>query len=125
MTGFEITVHRSTRILEVRYPERPSETDVREYLRAARLAIDEELQGKPWRCLVDQRALAVMPPTLASEVQALNEYAEEKGMVRSARVVSTAVAALQVARLARTALAAPVKAFRDRQAALTWLTEQP
>jgi hypothetical protein len=124
MTGFEITVHKNDRILEVRYPERPTEEDVKEYLTAARRAIDKELSGKPWRCLVDQRGLAVMPPALAAEVATLNEYAEEKGMIRSARVVSTAVAALQVARIARGAVAAPVKAFRDRQTALTWLKEQ-
>jgi hypothetical protein len=122
-SGFEITVHRADRILEVRYPQHPTEKDVNEYLRAARLAIDTELAGKPWRCLVDQLSLAVMPPELAAQVATLNEYAEEKGMACCARVVSTAVGALQVARIARSVLGVPVKAFRDRAAAMAWLRE--
>jgi hypothetical protein len=64
-----------------------------------------------------------MPPELAAEVSTLNEYAIAKGMVRCARVVATAVGALQVARLARTTMAAQVKAFGDRATAMAWLRE--
>jgi hypothetical protein len=45
-------------------------------------------------------------------------------MLRSARVVTSAVAGLQSARMAREAsLRVPVRTFESREEALTWLNE--
>jgi hypothetical protein len=120
---FEIKRHPgAAAIVEVVYPERPSKGDVDEYVARIRTIIEREARG--FACLVDQRRLAVMPPELVPTVTALNAYAQSKGMLRSARVVTSAVAGLQSARMAREAsLRVPMRTFESRDEALTWLTE--
>jgi SpoIIAA-like len=124
--SFRIIEHAAEGILEVVYPEAPTAADVARYLREARAAIDR-LRGRfrgPWSCLVDQRALPVLPPELAADVAMMNEYAQERGMRRSARLVASAVGAKQVERLAKRALGVPVRVFQDREAAMRWLKER-
>jgi hypothetical protein len=73
-------------------------------------------------CLVDQRRLVTMDPTLLERVAALNAYAQSNGMTRSARIVASVIATLQVRRIAEQAgLSAPVRAFTSRIEALEWL----
>jgi hypothetical protein len=120
---FEIIVHAEDRILEIRYPANPSAADIANYVAAARQAIDSF--AGPWSCLVEQQALVVLPPDLAGMVAELNAYAAERGMKQSARVIASAVAALQVSRLAKDAIRVPVRTFGDRKAAIAWLKSQP
>jgi hypothetical protein len=119
---FEITEHQAARILEIVYPAQPSADDIVRYVLEAKQAM-KRFVG-PWCCLVVQRALVVLPPDLAGEVARLNAYAAQHGMACSARVVSSAVAELQVTRLARTSIPVPVRTFQDREQAITWLREQ-
>jgi hypothetical protein len=123
MGAFEIVVHKMERLLEVIYPERPDGADIADYSRRVKQSIDE--LGPGWDCLVDQRRLKLLAPELLDKVAALNAYAERHGMRRSARIVATAVAELQAARMVReAALQATVKSFSSREAALAWLREE-
>lgn len=116
-------MHRSEPILEIVYPEHPTEPEVIDYVRRIRDAMTG-MRSLPWVCLVDQTRLAVMPPELVRVVAELNSFAEAHGMKRSARVVRNAIAGLQSARIAREAsLKVPTKAFESREAALEWLRE--
>ena len=119
---FEIIEHREESILEIRYPSHPTAEDIAEYVIAARQAIDR-FTG-PWSCLVDQHSLVVLPPELAGQVAELNAYAAQRGMKQSARVISSAVAALQVSRLAKRDIPVPVRTFSDRDTAFAWLKSQ-
>jgi hypothetical protein len=119
--GFNIIEHPGA-ILEFVYPERPSADDVAAYVSDVRRLIDR--QRGPWCCLVDQTALPVMPPEFVETVKGLNTYAAKRGMRKTARLVTSAVASLQAARFAREVhLAASLRTFTSRQAALTWLGE--
>jgi hypothetical protein len=120
--AFEIIEHREERILEIRYPSHPTAHDIDAYVTAARQAIDRF--SAPWSCLVDQQALVVLPQELAGQVTELNAYAAQRGMKQSARVISSAVAALQVSRLAKDGIPVPVRTFNDRSAAFAWLRSQ-
>lgn len=118
---FEIREDAAHHIVEVVYPAEPSAHDVAEYLMKMKRTIDA--QAGPWSCLVDQRELKVMEPTLVERVSTLNRYAQAKGMLRSARVVAGSVAALQARKIAENALLrAPVRAFASREEAVAWLT---
>jgi hypothetical protein len=120
--SFTITVHKALRVIEVVYPASPTAADVADYLYRVRVAILD--QEGPWRCLVDQRALKLMPTELVEHLAELNTYASQHGMERSARVVSGALATLQSHRIAREAeLAQRVRTFTDREQALAWLRE--
>jgi hypothetical protein len=119
---FEIRViEEQVPILEVVYPSEPSHADVAGYLLEMKRTIDER-GGQPWMCLVDQRRLVTMDPVLLERVAVLNAYAQSNGMTRSARVVASVIATLQVQRIAEQAgLRAPVRAFTSRNEALAWL----
>jgi hypothetical protein len=117
---FEIVVHDVGSIIEVIYPHRPTVEDVGEYLIRIKTVIAEH--NGPWSCLVDQRQLSVLSDSLYEEIAALNVYAQRHGMKQSARVVSSAVASLQTARMYRqSSLQLPVRTFTDRDEALAWL----
>jgi len=119
---FEIRVHPEGPIVEVVYPERPTEGEVDDYVTRIRGVMDE--RREPWACLVDQRQLVVLAPELAETVSALNVYAESRGMQGSARVVASAVAELQSKRMARAAsLRVPTQTFDAREPALVWLKD--
>ena len=97
---FEIVVHGRERILEVRYPKRPTAESYARYETDVRAAI-EAWRGE-WDCLVDQTALKAMPPELPPKIAVLNAWARGKGMRKTARVVKdSAVAELQVNRILR------------------------
>ena len=120
---FEIVVHDTDAIVEIVYPENPTQEDVAEYVDRVRQIIARR-QG-PWSCLVDQRRLHLMPDRLYEQVAELNVYAQQHGMKQSARVVSSAVAAvasLQATRMRRqAALNGPVCTFTSRDDAIAWL----
>ncbi len=94
----EITFHEVERILEVRYPSRPTLESFGRYELAVRDLISS-LAG-PWHCLADQSSLALLPPELPARIAELNAFARTRGMARTARVVRPgATAELQVARI--------------------------
>src|SRR5262249_14854231 len=118
--GFDIKVDGEARIIEITYPARPTDSEIDAYVREIKAVMDKQPKG--WRCLVDQRQLAVMPPDLVDKVADLNAYGVKRGMARAARVIATSVANLQTARMARqAALVVPIKTFTSREAALAWL----
>src|SRR5947209_3574267 len=99
--GFEISEHGAERIVEITYPARPTDVEIEAYVREIKAVMDRQQKG--WRCLVDQRQLAVMLPELVDRVGELNTYGVKRGMARAARVIATSVANLQTARMARQA----------------------
>jgi hypothetical protein len=120
--SFQVYVHHAASIVEVIYPPCPSREDVAAYVAQITRLLDE--RRCRFGCLVDQRALIVMPPDLVHTVATLNNYAELRGMVRSARIVSSAVACAQTQRMAREAsLAVPAATFASRDDAIRWLLE--
>jgi hypothetical protein len=120
---FDIVVHEADAIVEVVYPENPTQEDVDDYVGRVKKIIAGR-QG-PWSCLVDQRQLNLMPDRRYEQVAALNAYAQQHGMKQSARVVSrraAAVATLQTTRMRRQAsLSRPVRTFTSRDDAIAWL----
>jgi hypothetical protein len=117
---FAITIKPEERLIEVVYPAQPTPEEVTDYAARIRKAIDDF--GGLWCCLVDQRELKVMPPEVADAIGKLNAYAERRGMLRGARIVSSAVASLQTSRLARDAKAGiEIRAFQSRDEAIAWL----
>lgn len=121
---FEIVVHGRERILEVRYPAKPTAQSYARYETAVRAAI-EAWRG-PWDCLVDQSALKLMPPELPPQIAVLNAWARGKGMRSTARVVTdSAVAELQVNRILRDSGTAQVGSiFKSRAEAWKVLTKK-
>jgi hypothetical protein len=118
--GFVIKVDAAAGIVEITYPARPTDSEIDVYVREIKAVMD--VQPKGWRCLVDQRQLAVMAPELVDKVAQLNAYGVKRGMARAARVIATSVANLQTARMARQAsLEVPIKTFTSRDAAMAWL----
>jgi hypothetical protein len=118
---FRIHWHEAEEILEVIYPAAPTQPEVDEYARAIRARIDA-LGGRRWACLVDQREVGAMPPEIVEVVADLNAYAQQHGMRRAARVVSSAVARLQSTRLVREAmLRTEFRVFESREEAMEWL----
>ena len=122
--GFDVrVVDGEVTILEVVYPAEPTHADVARYLVDMKRTIDGQ-GGRPWACLVDQRGLLRMDGTLLERVAALNAYAQQNGMICSARLVASEAAALQASRIAEQAkLALPVRTFADRDDALAWLRD--
>jgi hypothetical protein len=117
---FEIVVHDFESIVEVVYPEKPTEPDVDDYVRRIKRVIGE--RSGPWSCLVDQRKLNVMPDALYTQIAALNVYAQDRGMKQAARVVSSAVSSLQTSRMYKqSAIDRPIRTFTTRDDALAWL----
>jgi hypothetical protein len=109
-------------IVEVIYPSHPTEDDIGSYVTRAHAFIDAQ-RGLPFSCLADQSALRVMPPELVTTLVELNTYAHEHGMLRTARVISSAVAALQAQSLARENVF-ELQSFESRDEALVWLREK-
>lgn len=119
---FSITVHRDLRIVEVVYPSHPTKESYLSYELQIR---DEILQLRgEWDCLVDQRALKIAPPEISEKLGALNLWAKDHGMRRTARVVpDSAVAELQARRITREAqLTEQSKLFHTREDAWKYLT---
>jgi hypothetical protein len=125
---FEVIHHPGDAIIErlpmveVIYPANATAEDVAEYDKRARVIIDAQ-RRRPFCCLADQRALRVMPPELVEVAAALNAYATERGMTRTARLVSSAIAGLQAHRLAHDPRF-ELRAFDDRDEAIAWLHQK-
>ncbi len=115
---FETTYHADDRILEIVYPARPTPEEVDEYVNRTRALIDQ-IDG-PWNCLVDQRKVSVLPPSILVELADLNAYAQKHGMRRTARVVASPASVAQSRRLASAALLA-LETFSNRDEAIAWL----
>jgi hypothetical protein len=109
-------------MVEVIYPPNPTASDVDAYVARAHEVIDAQ-RGRPFCCLADQRAVRVIPPELTTALGELNVYATARGMLRTARLVSSAIAGLQVHRLARENHF-ELQAFESRDLALLWLREK-
>jgi hypothetical protein len=119
---FLITVHAAQRIIEVKYPLRPTLATFQKYDVAIRAAIEK--LGPPWDCLVDQSALHAFAPELTPLIAELNKWAVTKGMRRTARVLSnSAIGELQSNRMLReggvTAIATIFHSRADAWASLT------
>jgi hypothetical protein len=117
---FQIYIHEAAEIVEVIYPPHPTAEDVAAYVAEVTRLLDG--RRRRFGCLVDQRALVLMPPDLVHTVAALNAYAEMRGMVRSARIAPSDLAHAQTERMAREAsLAVPAATFASRDEAIKWL----
>ncbi len=125
---FEIIEHPGDAILEivpifeVIYPANPTRADIDAYVARAYEMIDAQ-RGRPFCCLADQRAVQVIPPELVAALGKLNAYAYGHGMLRTARLVSSAIAGLQAHQLAREHHF-ELQAFERRDDALLWLREK-
>ncbi len=119
---FEIKVHDAERIVEVLYPSHPTRASLARYGTQVKAAILK--LGAPWRCLVDQRDLSLLPPDLSDQIAELNAWARENGMARSVRLVKdSAVAELQARRILKEGgVDKPGSLFRSREAAWAALT---
>ncbi len=124
ISQFVVIVHESERIIEVRYPARPSATSYDAYEREIRAAI--EAMGGTWDCLVDQTALKTLAPEFPARIADLNTWARIKGMRRTARVVAeSAIGELQGARILRDSGVRDVGAiFKAREEAWLFLRQK-
>lgn len=120
--AFAVILHERERILEVRYPARPSLESFAVYDREVRAAIIK--LGGTWDCLVDQSGLQALPPELTPKVAELNQWARGKGMQHTARVVvDSAIGELQSKRILRESGNADVgRVYRSRAEAWSALT---
>ncbi|MCY1039819.1 STAS/SEC14 domain-containing protein [Corallococcus sp. bb12-1] len=108
-------------IIEVIYPSEVTPKDVADYVEQLKKDITARA-GKEWSALVDQSKLRVMPSTVVGEMARLNAYAQQRGMMRSARVVVDPGSGLQAWRMTKNAgLTIPAKTFETRAEALAWL----
>ena len=121
---FQIKLHPRDRIIEVVYPAAPTAADVGDYLMEMKQLIDQQ-DGK-WFCLVDQRSLTQLPAELLDQVAVANSYAVLHGMQRSARIVSSTVAASQASSIAKNVgtIKVKVQTFADRETAIGWLRDE-
>jgi hypothetical protein len=119
---FQVYVHEAADIIEVIYPPHPTHEDVAAYVAEITRLLD--MRKRRFGCLVDQRALVLMPTDLVPTVASLNAYAEMRGMVRSARIARSGVAQAQTERMAREAdLGVPAATFASRDDAVEWLLD--
>ncbi|MCC6336839.1 MAG: STAS/SEC14 domain-containing protein [Myxococcales bacterium] len=121
---FSVVVHAERRILEVRYPTRPTMEAFGAYEAEVRRAIEGLAKGGEWDCLVDQTALKALPPEFPPLIAKLNTWARGKGMRRTARVLSdSAIGELQTVRILKDAGVKDIgSAFKDRDSGWAWLT---
>ncbi|MBL8921188.1 MAG: hypothetical protein JNJ54_20160 [Myxococcaceae bacterium] len=121
---FEVQVHERERIVEVRYPRRPSKEALEAYEADLKSAVQK--LGAGWRCLVDQTNLDVIPPHLTDSITEMNRWAAQHGLVAAARVVrKTAVGELQSRRILReSGLGEAAHVYFDRAEAWQQLTSQ-
>ena len=121
---FTIEVHETERVLEVRYPERPTMELFEEYEREVRAAMTALARRGPWDCIVDQSALRTLAPDFPPRIAVLNAWAHEHGMRRTARLVSdSAVGELQTIRILRESGVQHIgRVFHERAAAWDFVT---
>ncbi|MEW5741721.1 MAG: STAS/SEC14 domain-containing protein [Myxococcota bacterium] len=122
---FTVIVHADRRILEVRYPTRPTMESYEKYEVEVRRAIEGLAKGGEWDCLVDQTGLKALAPEFPPLIAKLNTWARSKGMRRTARVVShSAIGELQTVRILKDAGVKEIgSVFHDRDEAWATLTK--
>lgn len=82
------------------------------------------LSGRPIKILVDAQFLQPVPPEVADEFRAVQQYGRTLGLARVAQVVESSVVLLQRTRIMRESGTDPVtRTFRDREAARRWLLD--
>lgn len=121
---FTIKVHSVERVLEVRYPERPTMDSYEQYELAVRSAILQLAAGGQWDCIVDQTSLMALAPDFPPRISLLNAWARENGMRRTARLVSESyIGELQTLRILRdSGVINTAQVFRDRTEAWSFVT---
>ena len=121
---FTVMVHAAERVLEVKYPQRPTLESYEKYEVEVRAAMLQLAAGGPWDCIVDQSALKTLAPEFPPRIAALNAWAKKNGMRRTARLVSrSAVGELQTIRILRESGVLHIgKIFHDRPAAWDFVT---
>ena len=122
---FTVTVHGPERVLEVKYPQKPTLESYEKYDVEVRAAMLQLAAGGPWDCIVDQSALKTLAPEFPPRIAALNAWAKDHGMRRTARLVShSAVGELQTIRILRESGVLHIgKVFHDRSAAWAFVTD--
>lgn len=122
---FTIIVHEAERVLEVRYPPRPSLESWEQYVVEVKVVILELGKRGPWECLVDQTALKALAPDFPPRIAEINGWARGHGMQRTARLVcDSAVGELQTLRILKEAGVKDMGAvFHDRATAWQFLTK--
>ncbi len=122
---FTITVHDEARVLEVRYPSRPTMTAYEQYETEVRAAILELAKDGAWDCIVDQTQLRALAPDFPPRISELNVWSRKHGMRRTARVVSdSAVGELQTLRILKASGVTEFGAvFHEREAAWAFVTD--
>ncbi len=122
---FTVVVHAKQRIIEVRYPARPSLESYEKYEKEIRAAI--EAMGGTWDCLVDQTALRALAPEFPPRIAELNHWARAHGMRRTARVIAdSAIGELQGMRILRDSGVKDVGSiFKTRDEAWRAITTPP
>ncbi len=99
---WEVVLHEQERVLEVKYPQRPTAASFDRYDRTVRAAIEKLAAGGKWDCLVDQTTVRALAPELATRISALNAWAHGKGMRKTVRVIAdSAIGELQSVRILR------------------------
>ncbi len=121
---FTVIVHERERIIEVRYPARPSLASYDAYEKEIRAAITR--LGSPWDCLVDQTALKALAPEFPARIAELNAWARNQGMRKTARVIAeSAIGELQGVRILRDSGLREVGAiFQSRDSAWKFLRDK-
>ncbi len=85
-------------------------------------------KGNGFYMLLDFRAASVVPPEVTDQWLELAQYARSAGMIKSARLISTASTKMQLNYVARSAhYDDVVENFTDERSALKWLgiSEKP
>src|SRR4051812_20076677 len=77
-SDWKIVVHSAERILEVIYPSDPTADALERYEQEIRAAILR--LGGTWDCLVDQRAMPVLPAEMSARIADLIVWARARGM---------------------------------------------
>lgn len=122
---FTITVHHADRVLEVRYPSRPTMSSYEQYETEVRAEVLKLAKNGAWDCIVDQTQLRALAPDFPPRISELNVWSRGHGMRRTARVVSdSAVGELQTLRILKESGVHEVGAvFHDRETAWAFVTD--
>ena len=84
------------------------------------------LGRRPIKILVDASLLQPVPPEVADEFRAVQQFGLSRGVERVAQVVDSSVVLLQRNRIMRESGADPkTRTFRDRDEARGWLLSSP
>jgi len=120
--GFEITFDEKRSIIRLRlwgfWSPEIGQAMVTEFKTHVQYA---STRGMPWYALAD---LSQFPPQTKGIQQCLSEamqFARERGVRRTARVVASTITSLQISRLAQAAKIPEHTFFHSEEAAIQWL----